>query len=76
MGHSQPLFLYFRPFNTVDSQQMFNKFCRWLDSNCGPLVSEATTALLFVFSEAVESNLTGDQSYSDTSPYGKCCIRN
>ena len=25
-------------------QQMFNKFCRWLDLNSGPLVSE-TTAL-------------------------------
>ena len=46
MGHSQPLFLYFRPFNTVDSQQMFNKFCRWLDSNCGPLVLEATALQL------------------------------
>ena len=29
---------------TVDSKQMFNinKFCQWLDSNRGPLVSEAT----------------------------------
>ena len=36
-------FLYFRLFNTVDSKQMFNKFCQWLDSNCGPLVLEATT---------------------------------
>ena len=30
---------------TVDSKQMFNinvNFCRWLDSICGPLVSEAT----------------------------------
>ena len=35
-------FLYFRLFNTVDSKQMFNKFCRWLDSNRGPLVLEAT----------------------------------
>ena len=26
-------FLYFCLFNTVDSKQMFNKFCRWLDSN-------------------------------------------
>ena len=25
MGHSRPLFLYFRLFNTVDSKQMFNK---------------------------------------------------
>ena len=35
-------FLYFRLFNTVDSKQMFNKFCRWLDTNRGPLVLEAT----------------------------------
>ena len=35
-------FLYFRLFNIVDSKQMFNKFCQWLDSNRGPLVSEAT----------------------------------
>ena len=30
---------------TADSKQMFNKyinFCRWLDSSCRPLVSEAT----------------------------------
>ena len=32
-------FLCFRLFNTDDSLQMFNKFCRWLDS----LLSEATT---------------------------------
>ena len=39
-GHSRPLFLYFRLFNTVDSKQMFNiKVCRWLDSNRGLLVS-------------------------------------
>ena len=44
MGHSRPLFLYFRLFNTVDSKQMFHiKVCQWLDSNGGPLVSEATT---------------------------------
>ena len=35
-------FLYFRLYNTADSKQMLNKFCRWLDSNRGPLVSEAT----------------------------------
>ena len=35
-------FVYFCLFITVDSKQMFNKFCRWLDSNCGHLVSEAT----------------------------------
>ena len=37
MGHSRPTFLYFRLFNTVDSKQ----FRRLLDSNSGPLVSEA-----------------------------------
>ena len=25
VGHSQPLFTYFRLFNTVDNKQMFNK---------------------------------------------------
>ena len=43
MGHSRPLILYFRLFNT---QLTITKcsiiFCRWLDSNRGPLVSEAT----------------------------------
>ena len=42
MGHSRPLFLYFRLYNT---QLTVNKcsiiFCRWLDSNRRPLVSEA-----------------------------------
>ena len=42
MGHSRPLFSLFRLFNTVDSKQMFNNFCRRLDLNRGPLVSEAT----------------------------------
>ena len=42
MCHSGPLFHYFRLFNTVDSKQLFNKFCRWLDSNRRPLVLEAT----------------------------------
>ena len=43
MGHSRPLFYLFLSFQyTVDSNQMFNKFCQWLDSNRGPLVSEAT----------------------------------
>ena len=36
------LYIYFRLFDIVDSKQMFNKICRWLDSNHGPLVSEAT----------------------------------
>ena len=43
MGHSRPLFSLFSSFQyTVDSQQMFNKFCRWLYLNRGPLVLEAT----------------------------------
>ena len=43
VGHSRSLFVYFRLFNTVASTQMFHiKVCRWLDSNRGPLVSEAT----------------------------------
>ena len=43
MGHSRPLILYFRLFNTVDSKHIFNiKFCHWLDSNHGPLELEAT----------------------------------
>ena len=25
MGHSRPLFIYFRLFNTVDNKQMLNK---------------------------------------------------
>ena len=43
MGHSRPLFLYFRLFNT---QLTVNKcsiiFCRWLDLNRAPLESKAT----------------------------------
>ena len=36
-------FFIFRLFNTVNSKQMFEiQVCRWLDSNRGPLVSEAT----------------------------------
>ena len=45
MGHSRPLFLYFRLFNTqltVNKCSIYINFCRWLDSNRGPLVSEAT----------------------------------
>ena len=41
MVHFRPLFLYFRLFNTVDSKSSIF-FCRWLDSNCGPLGLEAT----------------------------------
>ena len=40
MGHSRSLIQH----NTVDSKQMFYiKICRWLDSNGGPLVLEATS---------------------------------
>ena len=43
MGLSRPLFSLFSSFQyTVDSKQMFNKLCRWLDSNRGPLVLKAT----------------------------------
>ena len=38
MGHSGPLFLYFRLFVNM----IVIKSCRWLDSNCGLLVLEAT----------------------------------
>ena len=45
MGHSRPLFLYFRLFNTqltVYKSLVLLNFCRWLDLNRGPLVSEVT----------------------------------
>ena len=39
MVNSRHLFLYFSLFNTVDRKWMFYiKGCRWLDTNCGPLV--------------------------------------
>ena len=37
LGHSRPLVHYFRLFNTVDSKCSIFFFCRWLDSNHGPL---------------------------------------
>ena len=40
MGHSKPLFLYFRLFN---SKPFIYKLYWWQDSNKGPLVSEETT---------------------------------
>ena len=41
MGHSRPLFVFlFSLQSTVNSVQY--KFCRWPDSNCGPLVLEVT----------------------------------
>ena len=42
MGHFQPLFLYFCLFYKQLTVTRLNKSCRWLDSNPGPLVSEAT----------------------------------
>ena len=43
MCHSRPLLLYLGLFNTVDNNQKFYLIvCRWLDSNCGPLMLEAT----------------------------------
>ena len=44
MGHSRPLFLYFRIFKiTVDNKQtIYTKICRWLDLNYQSLVLEAT----------------------------------
>ena len=45
MGHSRPLFLYFRLVNTVDSKQIkcpIQKFAKWLDSKREPLVLEVT----------------------------------
>ena len=42
VGHSRPLFIYFRLFNTVDKNKCSIKFCRWLELNRGPLVSNAT----------------------------------
>ena len=46
MGHSRPLFsIYFRLFNTIQltvNNKCSIKICRCLDSNRGPLESEAT----------------------------------
>ena len=45
MGHSRPLFLYFRLFNTqltAHKCSILINFCRWLASNRGPLESKAT----------------------------------
>ena len=43
MDHSLPLFYFFCLFYKQLTVNMFNKSCRWMDSNKGPLVSEATT---------------------------------
>ena len=44
MGHSRPLFFYFRFFNTIQltENKCSIKICRRLDSNRGPMISEAT----------------------------------
>ena len=43
MDHSQPLFIYFRLFNSQQETNVSYKTNRWwLDSNPGPLVSEAS----------------------------------
>ena len=43
IGHSRPLFLYFRLFyKQVNRKNWFNEICRWLDSNRGPMVSVVT----------------------------------
>ena len=44
-GPTQPLFLYFRLFNTqltANKCSIWINFCQWLDSNRRPLVSEVT----------------------------------
>ena len=43
MGHSRPLFLYFRLFNIVDSKMLNIMFCWWLNLNREPLELEVTT---------------------------------
>ena len=46
IGHARPLFLYFWLFITqltVYKCLILISFCQWLDSNHGPLVSEATS---------------------------------
>ena len=42
MANSRTPFLYFRLSNTISAQLVENKICQWLNSNCRPLVSEAT----------------------------------
>ena len=41
VDHSRPLFIYFRLLNKVDNKCSI-KFCRWLESNRGPLVTKST----------------------------------
>ena len=42
MGHSRPLSSLFLPFQHLTVNILIIKFCRWLNSNCRPLVSKAT----------------------------------
>ena len=42
LGHSRPLILYIRFSYRQLKRFLVNKCCRWLDSNPGPLVSDAT----------------------------------
>ena len=43
MGHSLPLFSLFSSFQQLTVNMFIIKHGQWLDSNWGPLVSEATT---------------------------------
>ena len=42
LGHSRLLFSLFSSFQQLTVNMFIIKSCRWLNSNCGPLVSEAT----------------------------------
>ena len=42
MGHSRPLFVFFSSFQQLTENMFVIKFRRWLDSNRGPLASEAS----------------------------------
>ena len=58
MFHYRPLFLsFFSSFQQLRVKHALYNFCQWLDSNCGPLVSEAIalTTELDEFSQLVLS---------------------
>ena len=60
MGHSRPLFLYFRLFNTqltVYKCSILINFCRWLDSNRGPLVVAQIVTLRIFYSTGLRSRV-------------------
>ena len=67
MGPSRPLFLYFRLFNTVKSKQCSIDFCKRLDSNRGPLVSDAIACNIFYICFA---NRSVGRSKVEVSPAG------